>query len=440
MVFAPGEYIHGTDTGRRLLAHELTHVVQQGTALPIAISLAHQAVGRILRPVSSRVQRDSAESAAAGSAMQTILPGYSQEGDTCGAASLVTALMVWDREHSQPDAPHEVVVTAINIILTWLVDNHKETIDGWNDRGFDGEALYEEIINTLEGIRDNARQPSSTIPEVDYQNIGLALYALYIDRTRGLNVNQIENLHRRLGLYTGESEAGLISFRDIVDSSLLRSLEPGQIAHVSWYVRTSEPDPQGHYTMTHHAFIIGRFQSGEWFLSDQGQRPPTEIAAPDYITLMQELVHASNEGRSRIHTGQLTQIIFGAWTGVKLLAGPESVMGEAAGLVPSETYLGEADAGVLTNGDSINSGLFVSRHYIRSDAHIAAGKVSRHGVLIVEMPEGVFNVYETDMVRTPNVGVQSLDSSAGGLLTQQTFFSVELVLTDGNQANLLHVY
>jgi hypothetical protein len=32
VVFAPGEYAPGTPRGRRLLAHELTHVVQQGRA------------------------------------------------------------------------------------------------------------------------------------------------------------------------------------------------------------------------------------------------------------------------------------------------------------------------------------------------------------------------------------------------------------------------
>jgi len=51
-VFNAGEYAPHTDNGRRLLAHELTHVVQQraaaplGAASPIAQSVGHWCVQR----------------------------------------------------------------------------------------------------------------------------------------------------------------------------------------------------------------------------------------------------------------------------------------------------------------------------------------------------------------------------------------------------------
>ena len=374
--------------------------------------------------------------------LQSMLPGYSQESHTCGAASLVTALMVWDREYSKPDMPHELVVTAINLILTWLVDNYQAKIDGWNKQGIDGEGLYQKIDKRLKDIRNAARRSDSTISEIDYQDLSSALYALYMENpSRGLSISQILSLHSRLGLNTGQSDARVNRFHDIVASPLLNELKPGQIAQVAWYTtRTNEQNEQGQYAVRNHAFIIGRFKRGEWFLSDQGMQPSTELIAPDYITLMRDLVHASNVGKSSILTSDSAIIILGAWTGIKLLAGPGAVLEKAAGLIPPRTYLGKVDAGFLTIGDKIYSGQFISRHYSRSDAHLAAEKITRSGVLIVEMPEGVFNIYETGKVRTRNVGVQSLDNPEGGLLTRKTFFSAELVLTDGKQTNLIHVY
>jgi len=45
LVFGAGEYAPGTETGRRLLAHELAHVVQQGNASPLGRQAAVQTDG-----------------------------------------------------------------------------------------------------------------------------------------------------------------------------------------------------------------------------------------------------------------------------------------------------------------------------------------------------------------------------------------------------------
>lgn len=44
------------------------------------------------------------------------LPGFHQVGDTCGAASLVTALFDWDNERGSPD--NHAVVHACDLVLT----------------------------------------------------------------------------------------------------------------------------------------------------------------------------------------------------------------------------------------------------------------------------------------------------------------------------------
>jgi hypothetical protein len=55
------------------------------------------------------------------------------------------------------------------------------------------------------------------------------------------------------------STAGIGSFSDIMSSPQLSGLRPGQIAQISWYVRTN-PTRAGL-----HAFLIGRLNTGDWF-------------------------------------------------------------------------------------------------------------------------------------------------------------------------------
>ncbi|WP_221888153.1 eCIS core domain-containing protein [Geodermatophilus aquaeductus] len=55
--FGPGRYAPDTDAGRRLLAHELTHVVQQGAAPPARAHAVGDAV--VQRPSPAQVQRYS---------------------------------------------------------------------------------------------------------------------------------------------------------------------------------------------------------------------------------------------------------------------------------------------------------------------------------------------------------------------------------------------
>ena len=73
------------------------------TMLSLQRSAGNAAVGRLLR-----ARRMLARAPA--------LPGFKQVGDTCGAASLVTALFVWDLERADPS--NRAVVHACDLLLT----------------------------------------------------------------------------------------------------------------------------------------------------------------------------------------------------------------------------------------------------------------------------------------------------------------------------------
>lgn len=376
--------------------------------------------------------------------MESLLPGYSQKGDTCGAASLVSALMIWDRQQRRDDQPADLVASAIDKVLVFLMRKRDELIEAWDENedldeiGYDGETMYDEAMEVLPAIRDRALEPDATITEGEYQYIGLALYFLYADGDRrGLGKNDIDNIQKVVGLDGGRSSPGG-SLDEIFEDPVLTGLQAGGIAQVAWYVRTSEPDESGQVSLGNHVFLVGRFDDGQWFLSDQGQTDPLELVAPSLRELRTELERASRDGRTSIHTRPLSGPVLGGWTGVIRLDDPASV--RESSLISEGTYLAEVDAGLTTIGDRIESGSFVSKHYTRGDAHSAASSLSGHGALIAEMPRGVFNVYETNLVRDANVSVNDIDSAEGGLLTSRTFVGAELMLNSGETSSVIRVY
>jgi hypothetical protein len=352
--------------------------------------------------------------------------------------------MVWDREHPRSGEPNHLVVNAINLILTQLARNQRQTIQEWNNRGIEGEQLYPLLVNRLTTVREHARRPGATTTEDEYQTIGLALYFLYVDERAGLSVADISNMHQLLGLESGQAE-GAWDFDDILTSSILTGLAPGRIAQVGWFVRTGQPDSTGQFPVGHHVFLIGRFRTGEWFLSDQGPQPPTEITAPDFQTLRARIIQESQQGRYWLYTGQLVTRSLG-WTGVRLIGEAQGLTQRAAELIPTNTFLAEVDSGVLPwqIGEQVRSGPFVSRRYSLGEAERAATNHSSGagnvGAVIVEMPENVYSIYQTNRVNDRNYRVTEIDRAEGGLLTRQTFYSARLLLCNGSQTRLLEVY
>lgn len=423
VVFSKDQFDPNSSKGQRLLAHELTHVVQQSAAkAPLSIQRTDP------DPAISRRR--------SGGNLESMLPGYSQEGDSCGAASLVTALMIWDRDQSGHS--NELILGMLNTIQIWLIRHRQQTIDGWDRRGMNGAEVYSAATQVMDNARSHATQPGGRMSESDYRSIGLILYAMYVDGTAGLSSADIWNLQLQLGLQTDQQQ-NVFNYSQIFSNTLVSGLNAGQIAQIGWMVRTGPVNAQGLVPLGHHAFLIGRLQSGEWFWSDQGPRPAVEFHAATLTELQTQVTAQASSGQYWIYTGSSNNIM--GWTGVRLLAGPSGAQAKAQSLIASGTMLAEIDVGALTIGDTVNCGRYHTTAYTLSDATSAASGVrSGHGAVIAEIPSGVFYVYETNAIRTANMGASSIDASAGGVLTRRIFYSARLLITDGSTSSMIHVY
>jgi len=494
IAFASGTYAPHGSTGKQLIAHELAHTVQQRSAPSLD---PHQSLevgpansgweteakaaseSRLpfssLRPskASLQLQRDGdpvavdlepvdpAENdrlrqqginlpqvgsqtwaAVGGSPYSTILPGYSQAGDTCGAASLITALMIWDREHWDPAQPNSRVVTACNLVLVAMSRYGSDSVDRWTKSPAPAirqgcadaacikakyEALRQTLTSELTRVRDDGRQAGAQISELDYKQIGLTLYFLWHEGgSAGLSSTQIEAIQNSIGLSPHDVRASgnIQSFDDIFTQPIVTGLQPDQFAQVAWFVKTGQQ----------HVFLLGRLATGEWFVSDQGPSPAVEFRAAT-LSDLQTALRTAAAGTYWLFTGTSTDYInrfhiLPGWTGVKRLGpdtGPET---QAQDLVRAGAFLGEVDAGIFTFGDRLTRDAFVARRYSMSDAQSAFSASTGGGGLVIEMPQGVFSLYTTSAVSSANLSETSLDASdsAGGVLASHTFFHAWLIL------------
>jgi hypothetical protein len=355
-------------------------------------------------------------------------PGFTQ-GDyvTCGAAALVSALMIWDKQKRDPDAPNQLVVDACNVALTYLFQQRSYLIETWSEKNADGEALFEKFNTQMINIRNAARLPGSRLTEEDFQVMGQVFYLLYQDAAPGISKEEILALTQMFGMASVAS-GETASFDELFSTPTLTGLKPGQIAQIHWWVKISQPDDQGNAALGKHAFLIGRFKDGKWFLSDQGDRPPTELQASDLASLKDMISEASAAGTYRLYTGGRatsgTLIQSTRYTGVILLGDPSGLekKAEESILKPGEV-LGELDVSRIFLGDTLKAGDFLERQYSFDDVKAALSKYGTgNSGLIVEMPEGVFNLYKTNLVQERNLAAENLDESAGGALVGKQRF------------------
>ena len=438
IVFDEGQYAPGTDEGRSLMAHELTHVVQQSsfpaTSGMYGISSEHAAedeanavstaVMRSGRVPASAVTHRFAALHVARQAKAPEFPGFSQgEYVTCGAASLVSALLIWDRERNDPNSPHTLLVAACNAVLVHMDDHKRALVKGWDAISIKGttgrgQEIYDDTFNSITAIRDAARAPKARLTESQYQDLGLALYILYKNSSAaGLTRYQMQQIQNMLGIGATKSEAGT-SFDALMDK--LTGLKPGQVAQVSWYSR-GKTLAGGKAYFTAHAFLVGRFQRGVWFVSDQGSKPPVEIEAPDLISL-RAAIRANTQARDEgIHTGGLPAQSVGDIqivatnpdTGVMFLGARGGVETKARDVVgkPGD-FISEVDASIWHAGDRIIAWDFVARAYSLADARMEMnGAGTGSGGVIVENPVGLFHVFKTSLVSDNNVMETRIDES-----------------------------
>jgi hypothetical protein len=440
IVFNDGHYAPGTSQGRSLLAHELTHVIQQsgfsataglpgtnrdhsGEAEATAASTAvAQSAGVRLLPVAHRF----AAPCVARQAISHEFPGFSQNALVeCGAASLVSALLIWDRERNDPNSPNTLLVTACNTILIYMLQNQVELLKKFDTIPIggtirQGRKMYIDMFTYMTSLRDTAKLPRAVITEAQYKTMGLCLYHLHVSAEgKGMSMFDIQNMQDSLGIKAGPPEVGK-SFDELMNK--LSGLQPGQNAQVSWYSR-GKMQADGSFYFTPHAFLVGRFQRGPWFVSDQGDQPPTEIDAPDFLSLKAAIVTNTQKRNGGIHTGvvptrsqsgieavqtsnpDIGVIILGNKSGIEKKA-QEVIMKPGDFIAEVDHFWDGRDSNRITAVG------FVARAYTLLDAiNEMNGAGIYTGGVIVERPRGVFHVFKTTIVSEFNVMETKIDES-----------------------------
>lgn len=335
VVFAEREYAPETTEGKRLLAHELTHVIQQGVGLAHGhqpqqgMPLAPRGVlSTQLGAAVPRVQRQSKGKQAQKqeAADLRFLPDFNQRYQDCGAAAIVSSLLIWDREKQDKAAPNKLVVMACDLILRHLTQHRDSIIKTLKEKGLEGQKQYEDISGLIKDVRDVASQPGAKpITEEQYQDIGLALYVLYSDgKNAGVSASAISAIRALFGFDKGPTPTHILkSFDEIFTDTTVTNLKPGQIAEVTWYAQEGK-------ALILHAFLIGRLSNGKWFLHDQGAKPVTRIVASD----LNSLLKAARKEQSHIYTGAVSTFLLGAPTEVRLLGERSDVERKASSRVP----------------------------------------------------------------------------------------------------------
>lgn len=376
-----------SSAGKQLLAHELAHVVQQS------------------RFYGSRewIRR-------------VPLPDYSQKGDTCDPASLMTALILWDKENAVAGSSNANIVGICNAALLYMSKN-KPTLISLYSRTGNGETLFDYNIQYLSATRDRLRTAGTSASEGEYQMLSTILYTFGHDASDVL---------RKLGL-TGPKNKGGNTLADIFADSDLKGLKPGESAQINWLSIVQQRYTDGRSAGSSvglHAFLVGQGKSGMWFLSDQGSTPALHLEAISLEAIRTNLNQAAAAGKTNIVTdpGQTNTTL--GWTGIRILQA-QNYSKPFQNLAPPGTFLAEVDAGWGTTGERVSTWDFVGTVYsLKEIEDLFKSSGAGHGFLIGQMPVGVYNVYKTNPVSSDNAAVTEIDKSdsKGGLLLNTSVF------------------
>jgi hypothetical protein len=357
------------------------------------------------------------------------MPKVSQGSfDTCGAASLVAAIMIHDKQLSTTVPDNSGFVAASNIVLSYFTMNRESIISGLAASRKIPDEQAEKLFDYLRGellrMRNESIKPGSVVPQNDFQILSVAIYALHISPTSGLSQAAIWNITNMLGIKT-ESKGGLTSYSEIINHSSLKALTAGQVAQIGWYVSRGG----GRYGL--HAFIIGRLNNGTWYLYDQGPDPPVRFTASSLPELDAVIRTASGSKSYWLFTGSLSDFSMfplGGWTGINVLGKTADVLKASSNLLKTGTHLAEIDAGYLTIGSDVHADAFQAEFYDFPAAQAAASGLSGQGGAIIEMPEGRYLLFSTTMVSDANLNETSIDISGGGEFTGKRFLHAWLQL------------
>ena len=362
------------------------------TLLALQRSAGNAAVNALLR--SRRVARAPS------------MPGFSQKGDTCGAASLVTALFLWDRERASPD--NAAVVHACDLVLTANDGNPKANTVA---------------IEAVQTVRAMAMVPGTKLGQTEYEHLALGLAVLYNGRA-GMTSEDISNLARAMGMRPFAFGGG-DTLAEVLASDAVTKLKPGEIGQLNWIIAA---------TGGGHAMLLGRHEDGTWFFSDQGVSPPKEIQCGSHAELAGAVVAYARSGW--LYAGSKLELhALPAVTGFRAMSQVQTFLNQGPSLIRPGEKLAEIDADWST-GEVLTAWDYRSRHDSLADAKAAIGADrGGHGGVIVERPKGMFHVYKTNPLtgadNLKETKIDASDSKEMALVKRvKTFFSAWLVLSD----------
>jgi hypothetical protein len=369
------------------------------TMLSLQRSAGNAAVGRLLR-----ARRTLARAPA--------LPGFKQVGDTCGAASLVTALFVWDLERADPS--NHAVVHACDLLLT------ATDTAAFSNSGPKGE---------IKEVRAKAATPGTKLGQAEYAKLATAIANLY-DAGSGASSEAIHAYSRAMGFVPGGGEGGS-TLAEILNSKSVKDLKPGEVGQLNWIAK----DGGG------HAMTLGRHEDGQWFFSDQATGAGIQTSKPEELAT-RVASYASYGGT--LHAGTKADWVRPPVIGFRpmghiqgfLNRGP--MLGPANMLIKPGEQLAEIDAGVRTTGEVLTAWDYHSTHGALAAAQSAIGAdPGGHGGVIVERPRDTFHVFKTnplsdgDNLKETNIDEGDSEKMVLGA-RKKTFHSAWLVLSDAS--------
>jgi hypothetical protein len=368
------------------------------TASPLRVealqrSLGNAAIGRLARSPAGRrtLARLATRSPRQTLARRQRLPGFSQgDKDICGAASMVSALLIQDRDRADTTEPNRALVRALDNLLRLAPAGDAKT--------------------TVQTVRDKAASKAA-MSESDYQSLSAAIASLYA-AGGGMSSEELHTLSQALGFgRPGAGESGT-DLRDILSKPAVSSLKPGQVGQLSWIADIPNRGQVG------HVVVVGRHVDGKWFLSDQGPAKPLEIEADSHPDLVKAVSGAVTYKTSWLYGGKKSDFLQPPVTGFRRL-GPDS-------LNPGEK-LCEIDAGWRTTGETLTTWDFHSAHWSETAAKDAIARdPGPHGGVIVELGSGVFHVFKTNTLEDKNAmetKIDASDSQDGVLVTRRKDFA-----------------
>jgi hypothetical protein len=333
------------------------------------------------------------------------MPGFSQKGDTCGAASLVTALFLWDLD--RPNTGNTAVVHACDLVLTA------------ND---DGKA-NKTAIDSIKLVRESAMTPGTKLGQTDYEVLGMAFALLYNGRA-GMSAQDISKLARALGFRPFADGSGA-TLAEILASDAVTKLQPGEVGQLNWIIAS---------TGGGHAMLLGRREDGKWFFSDQGVSPPKEIQTDSPSALASAVVAYSQGGW--LYAGNKRDLrTLPPVTGFQAMTQVQRFLIQGPALITPGEDLAEIDADYAW-GEVVKAWDYRSRHETLADAKAAiTGDPGGHGGVIVERPRDMFHIYKTNPIKgeknLKETKIDTSDSSDMVLVKRVgSFYSAWVVLSD----------